>query len=390
MCRLMAFIGERPALIADVVLWPQRSIIKQSYDARERKGDPALPFHLGHGNLNGDGFGIGWFGTDERRDKDPTPCVFTSITPAWNNENLARLSCKIMSPLIFAHVRAAYPGMPVSEQNCHPFAWGRYLWMHNGVVGGFLQIKRALLSLLSDEAYNCIQSFHSDSAVSFALFLHHLPDMARQQPPEVLLQAMEATIATISALQQAQGITATSLLNYVVSDGTCLIATRFVNPANGDAASLYYAEGASFQRAAASPPAADSVDGCGSTVCAASLNPSSSSVMHEASYELMFGERGSKVAFIASEPITASNTDWVAVSPNTTLIITREKGGFMNIMRAPIAVAPLPPQAPPGSLPGNPQGGGLQQGGGSGQYPPLRPPPPAPQRCPRPKPWPGA
>ncbi|GFH30944.1 uncharacterized protein HaLaN_29883, partial [Haematococcus lacustris] len=47
MCRLMAFIGERPALIADVVLWPQ------SYDARERKGDPALPFHLGHGNLNG-------------------------------------------------------------------------------------------------------------------------------------------------------------------------------------------------------------------------------------------------------------------------------------------------------------------------------------------------
>ena len=38
-----------------------------------------------------------------------------------NNENLGRLSCKITSPLVFAHVRAAYPGMPVSEQNCHPF-----------------------------------------------------------------------------------------------------------------------------------------------------------------------------------------------------------------------------------------------------------------------------
>lgn len=33
MCRLMAYIGP-PALIADVVLWPDRSIIKQSYDAR--------------------------------------------------------------------------------------------------------------------------------------------------------------------------------------------------------------------------------------------------------------------------------------------------------------------------------------------------------------------
>jgi len=31
-------------------------------------------------------------------------------------------------------VRAAMPGMPVSEQNCHPFQWGRYMWMHNGMV----------------------------------------------------------------------------------------------------------------------------------------------------------------------------------------------------------------------------------------------------------------
>lgn len=35
-----------------------------------------------------------------------------------NNENLARLALKIISPLLFAHVRAAYPGIPVSEQNC--------------------------------------------------------------------------------------------------------------------------------------------------------------------------------------------------------------------------------------------------------------------------------
>lgn len=59
---------------------------------------------------------------------------------------------------------------------------------------GRLQIKRTLLSLLSDEAYNSVQSFHSDSAVSFAVFLHHLgciSDIRTQQPPDVLLQAME-------------------------------------------------------------------------------------------------------------------------------------------------------------------------------------------------------
>lgn len=54
--------------------------------------------------------------------------------------------------MIFAHVRAAYPGMPVSEQNCHPFQWGRYMWMHNGVVGGFAQVGRLGLRLARAEA----------------------------------------------------------------------------------------------------------------------------------------------------------------------------------------------------------------------------------------------
>ena len=120
------------------------------------------------------------------------------LLPTWltllahrNNENLGRLSCKIVSPLVFAHVRAAYPGMPVSEQNCHPFQFSRYLWMHNGVIGGFMKIRRALLATLADAAYDTVSSFHSDSAISFSIFLNHLPDLDLQQSPQVLLQAME-------------------------------------------------------------------------------------------------------------------------------------------------------------------------------------------------------
>jgi hypothetical protein len=33
----------------------------------------------------------------------------------------------------------------------------------------------------------------------------------------------------------------------------------------------------------------------------------------------------------------ASNTDWVAVPPNTALVMSREKGGFINIMRTPLS-----------------------------------------------------
>jgi glutamine amidotransferase len=57
------------------------------------------------------------------------------------------------------------------------------------------------------------------------------------------LSAPQATIATITSIQRQKGVTETSLLNYIMSDGNCMIATRFVSPETADAASLYYAEG---------------------------------------------------------------------------------------------------------------------------------------------------
>jgi glutamine amidotransferase len=128
MCRLMAYYGDT-MLLARTILWPDRSFIRQSYDARERLLDHSLPAHLGHGNLNADGFGIGWYSLSEPCEASTkgidkqTPCTFKSITPAWNNDNLIRLASKICSPLVFAHVRAAYPDMPVSEQNVR--AWSQ-------------------------------------------------------------------------------------------------------------------------------------------------------------------------------------------------------------------------------------------------------------------------
>lgn len=63
--------------------------------------------------------------------------------------------------------------------------------MHNGVVGGFMKIRRALLEGISDAAYDTVQSFHSDSAICFAIFLHYLPDLTSQHNATTLLQALE-------------------------------------------------------------------------------------------------------------------------------------------------------------------------------------------------------
>jgi glutamine amidotransferase len=72
----------------------------------------------------GDGFGVGWYESEthpEEEEDHVTPCIFTSVTPAWNNVNLVRLAEKIRSPLVFAHVRASTSGS-VSETNCHPWS----------------------------------------------------------------------------------------------------------------------------------------------------------------------------------------------------------------------------------------------------------------------------
>ncbi|MFN5875845.1 MAG: class II glutamine amidotransferase, partial [Ignavibacteria bacterium] len=71
---------------------------------------------------------------------------------------------------MFAHVRAASPGIPVEELNSHPFSCGKLMFMHNGVLGGYKQIRRRLLRSLNDTAYDAIQG-STDSEHMFGLFL---------------------------------------------------------------------------------------------------------------------------------------------------------------------------------------------------------------------------
>ena len=343
MCRLMAYFGP-DILVADVVLRPSRSIIKQSYEARERRNDSSLPFHLGYGNLNGDGFGIGWYSACSSLSsmKDSCPCTFTSVTPAWNNDNLNRLATKLESGLIFAHVRAAYPGMPVSEQNCHPFAHGNYLFMHNGVVAGFLDIRRQLIGVMHDAAYDSVQSFHSDSAVCFGLFLHHLPDMYKKQTPEAMLRAVQATISTITRVQRENGVEGVSLLNFVVTDGTTMIATRYASDPDVEPASLYYAEGYSYDRSSVHDSSSQAVL-ASKTIHASTRSVDSATgarsaaIAGESDYGLAYAGTETRVCLVASEPVTSSTSDWNTVEANTALVICKDSNGILTVLKAWLA-----------------------------------------------------
>ena len=120
MCRYVSYLGA-PIRFGDLVYKPANSLIHQAAEAMESRT-----------RINADGFGVGWYNSSVH----PEPAVFKDISPARNNANLRSLSDKVSSPCILAHVRSARRFDPVSRANCHPFQYGRLLWMHNGDVPG--------------------------------------------------------------------------------------------------------------------------------------------------------------------------------------------------------------------------------------------------------------
>ena len=151
MCRWMAYNGS-PVLIEDLLYTTENSLIVQSQHAR-----------LGVEPTNGDGFGVGWY--DER----PTPGLYRSTDPAWNDRNLREVARHISSSMVLAHVRAS-TGTPVQLTNCHPFRHGRWLWMHNGALAGFHGVRRDLALAVAPELFPDIEG-STDSELFFYLAL---------------------------------------------------------------------------------------------------------------------------------------------------------------------------------------------------------------------------
>jgi predicted glutamine amidotransferase len=211
MCRWLAYSGS-PISIETLLYKPQHSLIDQS-----------LHSQLGAETTNGDGFGIGWYGAAE------TPGVFHSVEPAWNNRNLRDLAAHIESPLVLAHIRAS-SGSPVQETNCHPFRYGRWLWMHNGVIRDFQKVKRDLALAVDPSLYPSIEG-STDSELFFFLALTlGLED----DPPG----AVERAVGLIEEVGRGHDVEHPIQMTVATTDGGSLWAFRYSS--EGASRSLYY------------------------------------------------------------------------------------------------------------------------------------------------------
>lgn len=177
------------------------------------------------------------------------------------------------------------------------------------MVGNFAKVRRQLLAELDGFAFDfAVENGGSDSALCFAVFLSLVGDVMEGANPDKLRACLRETIMTLERVLKDIEANETSLLNFVVSDGESLVASRYVidlQDKDAKAASLYYASGNSYQPDGSAP----------------------------GNYAMMHTDRRPSLAIISSEPLTERNDDWVAVPRNACVVVTKS----MHILVAPVA-----------------------------------------------------
>jgi predicted glutamine amidotransferase len=219
MCRWLAYSGS-PVLLEDLLFKPENSLVMQSKHSR-----------LGVEAINGDGFGVGWYGAQQ------TPGIYHSIEPAWNDRNLRELSAHAKAGRVFAHIRAT-TGTAVQQTNCHPFRHENWLWMHNGAIADFSSVKRDLTLAVDPALFPFIEG-STDSELFFYLALTF---GLQADPPSAVARA----VALIEEVGHQHGVDQPIQMTVATTDGQTTWAFRYSS--EGKSRSLFHSADVSTLR----------------------------------------------------------------------------------------------------------------------------------------------
>ncbi|KAH7385436.1 nucleophile aminohydrolase [Phaeosphaeria sp. MPI-PUGE-AT-0046c] len=325
MCRWFAYISPtEPCLLSDVLITPANSISKQ---CSEHYLPKLLPHDkdkdLDHSSdellrmrnslLNMDGMGVAWYteasASYAKRVTGPRPALYKSQSPPINDFNFKSLCENTETQCVFAHIRAS-SGSVVTQVNSHPFAFGRHIFMHNGVISNFSAIRRDLTALLSFDTY-CNIFGSTDSEHAAALYMTNLTHHGdkttwnRPYPLKEMFAALRKTVIQILSLQHDKlgAANTPNSLNFCTTDGTKLLAIRFRNHATQQPPSLYWSKFAGRSLNTKYPGHPDSKD-----------------IVNE---ESTLGEeaRIGKHMIVASEPTTFDEKEWHLIGRNCALLV---------------------------------------------------------------------
>jgi predicted glutamine amidotransferase len=135
----------------------------------------------------------------------------------------------VSSSHFFAHIRAS-SGTAVEQTNCHPFRHGRWLWMHNGLIERFAEVKRDLVLAVEPALYPEIEG-QTDSEVLFFLAL----TMGLEDDPR---GAVERAVGLVEVVGRRHGVEYPIQMTVATTDGHGLWAFRYSS--RGSSRSLFF------------------------------------------------------------------------------------------------------------------------------------------------------
>ena len=141
-----------------------------------------------------------------------------------------KLACVLASVILALASPGWGAGTPTTRPNCHRFACGHWMFMHNGVIGNWSRLRRQVEHLIPDELYGA----RIGTTDSEAVFLAILGAGAQSDA----IAATERTLRTLTDMVTRDGHKEPLRFTAALSNGRDLYAFRYA--ANDNANSLYY------------------------------------------------------------------------------------------------------------------------------------------------------
>ena len=214
MCRLYGFRATDPTRVDCSLVRAQNALLVQS--ATDLRGV-----------ANGDGWGLAHW-------SDGSPSVQKRARAAHEDLLFNQSVATTRSKTFVAHVRAATVGDP-SEDNTHPFVHGPWVFAHNGTITAFDDVAPLL-----DPGPFGPPLGATDSEHAFRWLLNRMAEFGLDpaRPAEVvepIVDLISAGVLDIVSASKRVGAQRPPKLNFLMSDGEHLVASRWGN-------SLYWTE----------------------------------------------------------------------------------------------------------------------------------------------------
>lgn len=216
MCRVLSYLG-KPILLQELLYKPDNSLVTQSHN-------PKLMSSI----LNLAGFGFtAW---DKSSMQPEKPFIYHSHSLPFYDENLLNLTSKIKSNCLIAHVRGIEYSEKnvVSNQNVHPFKFDNtsIAFAHNGTLVGFQEMRFDMLGATHSQYRSLIRGT-TDTETMYALFLSQLSNVETPTISDIFSALMD-TLTVLKKIRSKHHIAISSPLNFFISNGEFIVATRFV------------------------------------------------------------------------------------------------------------------------------------------------------------------